>query len=141
MSDAAGTRPDLVDRADLEALMRAFYGRAYADDLIGFIFTHVTHMDLELHLPVIVDFWETVLFRTGSYTRNALQPHVNIHQMSPLRPEQFARWLELWRTTIDETYAGENAERAKLQAERVAASMQRRLAGGSGSEHVTITTR
>lgn len=121
--------------------MRAFYGRAFVDDLIGVIFTDVTHMDLELHLPVIVDFWETVLFRTGSYRRNALQPHVNIHQMHPLLPEHFDRWLLLWRTTVDDLFAGERADVAKLQAERIAGSMQRRLSGESGSEHVTITRR
>jgi hemoglobin len=137
-ADDTGAVQDITDRADLDALLRAFYARAYADDLIGFVFTDVTHMDLELHLPVIVDFWETVLFRTGVYQRNALQPHVNIHAMSPLRPEQFERWLHLWRTTVDERHAGERAERAKVQAERVAGSMQRRLAGQSGSEHVTI---
>ena len=30
--------------------------------------------DLSAHLPVMCDFWETVLLRAGRYRRNALRP-------------------------------------------------------------------
>jgi hemoglobin len=130
---------DTPDRADLERLIRAFYERAYADDLIGFVFTDVTHMDLEAHLPVMCDFWSTVLFRSGLYRRNALAVHTDIHARSAFTAEQFGRWLELWSSTVDELFAGEKAELAKRQAARIAWSMSRRLLGESGSEFVTIT--
>lgn len=133
-----GTRADVTGRDDIMSLLRAFYARAYQDDLIGFIFTDVTKMDLELHLPVMADFWETVLFRAGLYKRNALQAHLNIHMMSPLSGEQFGRWYELWCATVDDLFVGEKAELAKRQAQRVAWSMNRRLNGESGSEFVTI---
>jgi len=136
--DADVPAHDLRDRDDVIVLIRAFYGRAYADELIGFVFTDVAHMDLELHLPIMADFWETVLFRAGLYRRNALQAHTNLHAMSPLSSEQFGRWVELWDDTVDSLFVGEKAELAKQQAKRVAWSMSRRLIGESGSEHVTI---
>ena len=139
VTDVTGARHDIRERDDVRALLVAFYGKAYEDDLIGFVFTDVTHMELEPHLPVMCDFWETVLFRAGLYKRNALEPHFKIHELSPLSPEQFARWLELWNATVDELFEGEIAEHCKVQAERIAGSMSRRLGGESGSEFVTLT--
>jgi hypothetical protein len=53
--------PDIETRDDCERLVRAFYGRALADPIIGFIFTDVARLDLEAHVPEITSFWETVL--------------------------------------------------------------------------------
>lgn len=136
-----GVPHDLRNRDDVEELVVAFYETAFRDPLIGPIFTDVAHMDLAAHLPIMCDFWETVLFRSGAYRRNALQVHVSLHARHPLTDAHFARWLELWDATVDERFAGPSAERAKLQASRIAESMQRRLAGRSGSAFETLTRR
>jgi len=128
--------PDLADRGDVEALVRAFYRRAFADDLLGPVFRGA-RMDLEAHLPVMCDFWQTVLFRAGLYRRNALQVHADLHAAA-LRREHFARWLALWTATVDDSFAGPKAELAKTQAGRIAYSISRRLLGQSGSEFVTL---
>jgi len=141
-STSAGTDsdrlPDLTGRADIEALLRAFYLQAFGDDLLGPVFLDVAQMDLDAHLPVICDFWETVLFRAGLYRRNALQVHADLHAASPLTAAHFARWLAVWTATVDARFAGEKAELAKTQATRIAYSISRRLLGASGSELVTI---
>ena len=132
---------DIRDRADISALVDAFYRRAFVDPMIGPIFTEVAHLDLEHHLPIFTDFWETVLFRAGTYRRNALQVHLVLHAKAALQPEHFERWLHIWTTNIDEHFAGEVAERAKLQVTRIAGSMLRRVQGRSGSEFETLKTR
>lgn len=132
---------DLADRNDVRVLVEAFYTSAFADPLIGPVFTDVAHLDLDAHLPVICDFWETVLFTAGSYRRNILQVHVALHAQHPLEPEHFDRWLAVWIRTVDEHFHGPVADRAKLQAQRIAGSMQRRLAGRSGSDFETIGRR
>jgi len=60
---------DIENRADCEALVRAFYARAFEDPLIGWLFTDVARLDLEAHVPRITSFWETVLLgaRSGDY--------------------------------------------------------------------------
>ncbi|MCD5346787.1 group III truncated hemoglobin [Agromyces sp. S2-1-8] len=141
MGAASGERRDIRDRDDLAALIGAFYRRAFADPLIGPIFTDVAHMDLDHHLPIMCDFWETVLFDTGAYRRNALALHVAMHAKASLGAPEFDRWLELWNAEVDARFAGPTAGRAKTQAQRIAASIRRRLEGGSGSMHETITTR
>jgi hemoglobin len=119
---------DIGDRADCERLVRAFYGRALRDPVIGFLFTDVARLDLEEHVPRITSFWETVLLGARSYAGGAFRPHAALHMQVRLRPGHFQRWLTLWRTTVDELFEGERAELAKAHAERVAAAFLARLA-------------
>jgi hemoglobin len=86
------------------------------------------------------DFWETVLWGAGLYSRNALQVHFVLNARHPLTAEHFDRWLSLWSATLDAHFAGPIAERARLQASRIAGSMERRLAGRSGSAFETLPT-
>ncbi len=109
--------------------MRAFYSRALADPIIGFIFTDVAKLDLEEHVPVIASFWETILLGARSYGGGAFAPHARLNAKTPLRGAHFDRWLTLWRTTVDELFAGERAELAKAHAERVARAFHARLEG------------
>ncbi len=126
MSAASG---DSETRADCERLVRAFYTRALEDPIIGWIFVDVAKLDLEAHLPVIASFWETMLLDGQSYSGGAFRPHADLHARIGLRPGHFERWLTLWRSTVDELFAGERAELAKAHADRVARAFQRRLAG------------
>ncbi|MEA2329865.1 MAG: hemoglobin [Thermoleophilaceae bacterium] len=120
-------RGDIADRADCERLVRAFYGRALSDPLIGYIFVDVAKLDLEAHVPVIASFWETVLLGTRSYGGGAFAPHAALHARTGLRAEYFDRWLQLWFAAVDELFAGERAELAKAHALRVARAFHARL--------------
>lgn len=129
MSSAAAPRCDIADRDDIEELLTDFYGRTFADELLGVIFCDIAQMDLAEHLPVICDFWQTVLFRSGTYRRNALHPHMRLHALVRLTPAHFDRWLVLWKASVDDGYCGPKAELAKIQASRIAGSMCRRITG------------
>ena len=120
---------DIENRADCERLVRAFYGRALEDPIIGFLFTDVARLDLEAHVPRIASFWETILLGAGSYRGGAFAPHAALHAKVPLREGHFARWLVLWRATVDEHFAGPRADLAKAHAQRVAGAFHRRLHG------------
>lgn len=120
-------RHDIDSRADCEALVRAFYTRALADPIIGFLFTDVARLDLEAHLPRIANFWETILLGARSYGGGAFRPHVELNMRVPLRRGHFERWLQLWAGTVDELFEGERAELAKQHACRVAAAFESRL--------------
>jgi hemoglobin len=118
---------DIEDRADCERLVRAFYGRALTDPLIGWIFVDVAKLDVEEHVPVITSFWETMLLGTRTYTGGAFAPHAALNAKVPLRSGHFERWLVLWGSTVDELFAGERAELAKAHAQRVARAFLQRL--------------
>jgi len=120
---------DIEDRADCERLVRAFYGRALVDPLIGWIFVDIAKLDVEAHLPAIASFWETILLGARSYGGGVFGPHAALHARIRLRAGHFERWLALWDATVDELFAGERADLAKVHALRVATAFQRRLAG------------
>lgn len=134
---------DISDRADCERLVRAFYGRALTDPIIGYLFTDVAHLDLEAHVPRITSFWETVLLGAQTYRGGAFRPHAELHMKVPLRSGHFERWLVLWRETVDSLFEGERAELAKAHALRVARAFHGRLeamsapAPGGGLEITT----
>ena len=127
-------RHDIDTRADCEALVRAFYGRALVDPVIGYLFTDVAHLDLEAHVPRITCFWETVLLGARSYGGGAFRPHLELHRRSPLRHGHFQRWLSLWSATVDELFAGERAQLAKAHAERVTGAFISRLDSFDGRQ-------
>lgn len=127
-------RPDLVTRADVESLLRPFYGRVLVDDLLAEPFTEIRERGLDSHLPVMCDFWETVLFRAGRYQGSALRVHRAVHDLHRLRASQFLRWLSLWNDTIDQMYDGPVAEHAKIQAARIARAMHHRLTAAHSAE-------
>lgn len=127
---------DINDRGDCERLVRAFYGRALADPIIGWIFVDVAKLDVEAHVPQIASFWETILLGAQSYRGGAFRPHAELNARVRLRAGHFERWLWLWRTTVDELFAGERAELAKSHAERVAQAFHGRLQTISSGEPV-----
>ncbi|HZV75963.1 MAG TPA: group III truncated hemoglobin [Conexibacter sp.] len=124
---AGSTRHDIATRADCERLVRAFYGKALADPVIGWIFVDVARLDLEEHVPAITSFWETVLLGAKSYSGTPFEPHARLHAKVNLRAGHFGRWLALWTETVDELFAGEVAELAKAHALRVAQAFHARL--------------
>jgi hemoglobin len=134
---------DITDRSDCERLVRAFYGRALGDPIIGYLFTDVAQLDLEAHVPEITSFWETILLGAQSYRGGAFRPHAALHMRSPLRSGHFERWLVLWRETVDSLFEGPRAELAKSHALRVARAFHGRLEAMSAapvSGGLTVTT-
>lgn len=129
---------DIAGRDDIAVMVRAFYETAFEDPLLGPVFVDVAHMDLDAHMPIMCDFWESALFTPAIYRRNALRVHVDLHARAHLTAEHFGRWVELWHATVDAHFSGEVADHAKVQGSRIAWSMSRRLMGESGSEFVTI---
>ncbi|MFN3665695.1 MAG: group III truncated hemoglobin [Sediminibacterium sp.] len=115
---------DIQSRADIETLMRAFYQKAIPDAVIGHYFTSVMQMDLEKHLPVIIDFWETVLFGVARYKANAIAAHKHLHEKSPFTDAHFNQWVTLFQATVDELFSGDKAELAKQRAYSIATVMK-----------------
>jgi hemoglobin len=120
-------KPDIETSADVERLVRAFYGRAMDDPMIGYLFTDVAQLDLEAHIPDITSFWETILLGAQTYRGGAFAPHARLHLKSPLRGGHFERWLVLWTSTVDELFEGPRAGYAKHHATRVARAFHSRI--------------
>lgn len=115
---------DIETREDLEHLLTEFYKIATKDAEIGH---HFDGLDLAAHLPVIVDFWEKLLFGKPVYFGNPMIVHQKLHEKFPLKLEHFQRWIEIFGATIDAHFSGEQAENAKLRAKMIAHSLNQNL--------------
>ena len=121
---------DINNRADLEGLLKTFYSKVFQDALIGRFFTEVVPLDLESHIPVIADFWESVIFGSRGYRRNVMEVHQHIHQLSAIKKEHLERWVEIFTTTIDELFNGDRATLMKQRARSIATLMDIKLNHG-----------
>jgi len=121
---------DIENRHDLEVLLSAFYNRLLQDPAINYIFTDVAGINLEEHLPHIVDFWEQSLFYTGSYNKNVLQIHLDLNSKERLTDVHFEIWLNHFTTATDLLFQGPNCEKAKTRAQSIATVMKIKIFGG-----------
>jgi len=117
-------KKDIQGREDIRVLMEAFYTRLLADPSISYLFTDVAKIDMIEHIPVLVDFWDSVLFQSDSYRKNAMQPHMVLHQQSPLQKHHFQTWLSHFNSTVDELFEGETAFLAKQRARSIATMIE-----------------
>jgi hemoglobin len=118
---------DIERREDLENVLKAFYEKVFTDELIGHFFTEVVPLDLKTHIPVIVDFWEAIVFNTQGYHKNVMMVHQHIHQLSAIRKEHLERWVKIFTETVDEKFEGEKATLMKQRARSVATLMDIKL--------------
>ena len=126
-------KKDITDRNDLLQLLTLFYNKLLADKSISYLFTDVAKIDLPHHLGVLVDFWDSVLFQNDVYRKNAMQPHLVLHQKSPLQKHHFETWLRYFNETVDELFEGEKAFLAKERALSIATVMQIKVSQLRGS--------
>lgn len=53
-----------------------------------------------------------------------MQPHLTLHQQSPLQKHHFETWLRLFKESVDELFDGKIAFIAKEKATSIATVMQ-----------------
>ena len=117
-------KKDISNREDLLQLLTLFYTKLLADKSISYLFTDVAKIDLPHHMDTLVHFWDSVLFQNEVYRKNAMQPHLILHQKSPLQKHHFQTWLSYFNESVDELFHGERATLAKERALSIATVME-----------------
>ncbi|MEO5600008.1 MAG: group III truncated hemoglobin [Cyclobacteriaceae bacterium] len=97
-------KKDITTREDIQLLVDKFYDKVKADGLLGPVFSHVNWPN---HLPVMYDFWSSMLLGDQTYKGNPLQKHLPL----PIQPEHFDQWLTLFKEAVKENFTGEKAKR------------------------------
>lgn len=113
-------KSDILGRPDIVCLVDAFYLKVRADEPLGHIFDGVAMVNWETHLPKLYNFWDTVLFRAGTFRGNPIAAHIKLVQQADLNWPMFERWLDLFRLTVDQLFAGVNADHIVRCAEDMA---------------------
>jgi len=120
-------KKDIEQREDILILVNSFYNKVKIDTTIGHIFSDVAHVNWELHLPIMYDFWGGILLDEHSYSGNPIAKHIALSRQHPLTAEHFAVWLQLFNQTVDELFVGVKADEAKARAEQIALLMQHKI--------------
>ena len=115
---------DISSRKDIETLVDRFYEKVLEDNVIGIYFTEIVKLDWNTHIPVMYDFWESVLFNTHAYKGNPMHAHLALNRKKALENKHFERWLDFWQETIFENFTGEKAEDALRKASNIAGIMK-----------------
>jgi hemoglobin len=117
----------LDNRGAIELLINAFYSKVKQDELLGPIFNDAQNFSWETHIPVMIDFWETLLLGTDSYRGNAMRKHMDLHRRSPLTTEHFDQWKKLFYETLEEIFEGPGVIEARKRVESIGGLMQYKL--------------
>ena len=117
-------KKEITTRADIELMMNTFYEKLLADKNISYIFTDVATIDMKTHIPVIADFWESVLLNKNVYYNNTMKIHLDLNDKTSLKKHHFDIWLHHFNNTVDELFEGDIALLAKQRAKSVATVMQ-----------------
>jgi hemoglobin len=116
-------KTDIRNRKDIEKLVNAFYEKIKSDDTIGYLFNDVAHVNWELHLPKMYDFWENILFYTANYEGNPMEKHKELHGKSTMTKAHFQHWIAVFNKTVDSLFEGSKAEEIKKRAINIATAM------------------
>lgn len=101
---------------DIKLLVDVFYGKIKEDKLLKDIFNMIIQDRWPQHMETMYSFWQTVLLGERTYNGASFIPHAHL----PVVKEHFNRWLKLFDETVDAYFIGENATKAKWQANRMA---------------------
>ncbi|UJQ94684.1 group III truncated hemoglobin [Mariluticola halotolerans] len=105
--------------AQIAQLVREFYARVREDARLGPIFAQALGDDWEPHLLTMIDFWSSLMLRTGRYSGRPMQKHL---ALKTVRPDDFKIWLKLFNETAVSIGGPDFAKAFMERAERVAAS-------------------
>lgn len=80
----------------IKKLVTHFYQKVQRDEILGPIFNDVAKVDWDHHLPLICQFWNSIMLKTNEYHGNAYRKHVVLGAKTTLTESHFARWLMLF---------------------------------------------
>lgn len=104
---------DIVSRTEIEILVNEFYNKVRKDALLAPIFAHLNWAH---HLPIMYNFWSSVLLGDMSYTGSPFPKHADLK----IDQRHFQQWLTLFRETVNTHFSGPVAEEAKGRAQTIA---------------------
>lgn len=112
-----------VSESLIESVVRGFYAKIREDEELGPIFQGVIGDNWEPRLLKMMDFWSSVMLKTGGYNGRPMPKHMALRPTG-VQPEHFDRWLSLFRITVRETCAAAVAEAFIEKAELIAESFK-----------------
>jgi hemoglobin len=116
-----------ITEAMIERLVRSFYDKVRADEMLGPVFD-ARIADWEPHLAQMCAFWSSVALMSGRYHGAPMPKHLPL----PVDATHFDRWLALFEATVREVCPPSAQDHFLERARRIAASLELGIAGANG---------
>lgn len=120
-------KQDITNINDITTLITLFYEYSFKDKRLGNIFKEIAPLHLETHIPVVANFWNSILFDEDTYRGNVTEKHFMVNTLTPLSVTDFELWYSYWQQAVDELFEGELAEKAKFRAKSIANIMSYKM--------------
>ena len=108
-----------IPREDIERLVRVFYERAHANEILGPIF-EAEVSDWDTHRSRVSDFWDAAINRTGEYSGRP----IDAHRPLSLTTDHYLVWLTLFEQTaqdlLDDSQSHALVDLARAMARSIA---------------------
>lgn len=114
-------REAAISEASIRLMVDRFYADVRRDEVLGPIFERALHGQWDEHLPRMYAFWSTLLLGTRSFQGQVAGKHM---ALPGITPEHFARWLALFKQTLDRLYPPQTAQYILQVAGRIAGNLQ-----------------
>lgn len=105
-------------------MVNSFYKKVRKDDLLAPVFAGIAKFDWDEHLPIMYDFWTTLIIDKKGYRGNPYPKHVVLDISS----KHFDQWLIHFNDTIDAKFKGKNADEMKRVASQIAVAFSHKMA-------------
>jgi hemoglobin len=113
-----------LTQAHIKKLVTHFYRRVQKDELLGYIFNDIAHVDWTHHIPLLCQFWNSIMLKTGEYHGSAYTKHVLIGKKIPIKEAHFTHWLDLFQQEAFKHLPMSAAEEITQKASLIAKSLQ-----------------
>lgn len=114
---------DLDSPEHIQLFIESFYDKVLVDDVLAHIFHDVAVIDVSVHIPIIIQYWQKLLLGDKTYQRHTMNIHRDVHRKFPFTEKEFDRWLALFTQTAQAEFAGPYTLRALDIATTIAANM------------------
>jgi len=113
-----------LTREHIKKLVIHFYQKVRNDEMLGPIFNDVAKVDWDHHIPLICQFWNSIMLKTNEYHSNAYRKHVILGEKTNLTEAHFTRWLMLFQEEAFKHLPPEEAQLIIDKATMIASSLK-----------------
>ena len=125
-------KSDIQSRKDIIILVDTFYKKVLKDEVIAHFFNNVVKISWENHMPIMYNFWESILLDNPVYKGNPMTKHIALDEKSKLEKKHFDRWEYLFYETLDDLYEGEKVNLARQRVQQLKGLMMYKIEQSRG---------
>ena len=108
----------------IEKLVTHFYNRIQEDALLGPIFNDIAQVDWIHHIPLLCQFWNSIMLKTNEYKGSAYAKHLMLAKKADIKEIHFTHWLVLFQEEARKHLPAQSAEEIIKRAALIAESLK-----------------